>query len=118
MAKWSGIVGFRIPTEIEPGDTRDVIFERRYKGDSITDGMKINSSNQQTRDFTIKKRISLVADPYAVHNYLFISHISYMGVLWEVSSVDIQYPRLILDIGGVYNGERPESIETNSPSVT
>jgi len=29
-----------------------------------------------------------------------------MDSLWKVTAVDVQYPRLILSIGGVYNGEQ------------
>ena len=47
--------------------------------------------------------ISLVADPYARENFHMIRYACFMGTRWEVTSVEVQYPRLVLTLGGVYN---------------
>ena len=39
-------------------------------------------------------------------------YVHWMGALWEVNSVEVLNPRLILTIGGVYNGPTPDP-ETN-----
>lgn len=118
MGKWAGILGFREPTEISPGIIDDVITELRVRGDLLSDNYRTSSSDQTERDFTIRKRISIIMSPYIQEHYSSISHISCMNALWKVTSVDVQYPRIILETGGVYNGPRPNSIPTNSPSVT
>ena len=111
MAKWSGIVGYRIPTETIPGEFHDEVIERRGTGDSITDSVKIQSGDQFNRDYTVNKRISFLMDPFAYQNFHSISFVSYMGSLWEVTSADVQYPRIIVSLGGVYHGERDKSVE-------
>ena len=30
-------------------------------------------------------------------------YVEFMGAKWKISSVEVQYPRLILTVGGVYN---------------
>jgi hypothetical protein len=55
-------------------------------------------------NINMSNEISIVADPFANENFQSIKYIEYMGTLWRVNNVDVQYPRLILRMGGVYNG--------------
>ena len=51
--------------------------------------------------------ISIVADPYANENFFAIRYVQWMGTLWKVTEVEVQSPRLLLRLGGKYNGPIP-----------
>ena len=106
MAKWFGKVGYITTVEIEPGIWEAESVERNYYGDVLRNSSRWSTSNKVNDDRNIANQISIVADPFAYENFHKIKYIEFMGALWDVTSVDPQYPRLILTIGGVYNGEQ------------
>jgi len=61
--------------------------------------------NNALDNLNISNTISILADPYAFKNIGYMKCIEWMGTLWEISSIDISYPRMVLSIGGVYNGD-------------
>nr|DAP46083.1 MAG TPA: hypothetical protein [Caudoviricetes sp.] len=104
MAKWCGKIGYGIKTEYEDGAWEDRIVERTYYGDRITDRIKRQSSGNVNDDISINNVISVVADPFAIENYIFMIYVEIMGVKWKVTSIEEQRPRLLLTVGGLYNG--------------
>lgn len=104
MAKWFGKIGFGTSTEIKPGVWKEVINERNYYGDIIQTVGRPQSVEQLNDNIKINNRMSIVADPYARENFYSIRYIIFEGVKWKVSAAEIQYPRIILDMGEVYNG--------------
>lgn len=105
MAKWFGKVGYIINEETEPGVWEHVVTEQQYFGDLLSNMTKWVTSNKVNDDLNVANRISIVADPFAYQNFSSIKYIEYMGELWEVSSVEVKHPRIILTVGGVYNGK-------------
>ena len=105
MAKYFGIVGYALTTETAPSVWEEHIIEKEYYGDVI----KYSKHYQETRhlndDIEIRNQISIVADPFAYENFMFIRYVTWMGVKWKVTDVTVEYPRLTLSIGGVYNVE-------------
>ena len=106
MAKWYGNVGFSISEEYEPGSWEPSIVERPYFGDVISNRWKRQNLQGINDDINLSNQISIVADPYANNHCSAIVYVEFMGTNWKVSDVEVQYPRLILNIGGVYNGEQ------------
>ena len=106
MAKWHGKVGFSDTVEYEPGIWKPVVVERPYYGDVISNRWKRQNSGGVNDNITVSNQISIVADPYANSHCSAIVYVEFMGTNWKVSDVEVQYPRLILNIGGVYNGEQ------------
>lgn len=104
MAKYYGNVGYAKTEEIAPGVWKNVITEKPYKGDVLSIVRRWESGEQLNDNITINNRISIVADAFAYSNFGAIRYVSWMGTLWRVTSVEVQRPRLILTIGGVYNG--------------
>lgn len=106
MAKWYGVVGYAETKQTQPGVWKDDITERKYSGDVVRNSSRWSSSSDSTNDdLDINNQISILADPFAYQNFHNIKYIEFMGAKWKVTSVDAsQYPRLILTIGGVYNG--------------
>ena len=105
MAKWYGKVGYIVTQETEPGIWEPAVTERNYFGDLLSNVSKWSTSSKVNDDLNVANRISIVADPFAYENFSSIKYIEYMNALWEVSSAEVQYPRIILTVGGVYKGE-------------
>lgn len=104
MAKVSGKIGYYSNTESEPGVWEDTITEKQYYGDVVRNFNKLTSIDSINTKLTLRNNISIVADPYAFHNFQHIKYIEIDGVKWTVTGVEVQHPRLILELGEVYNG--------------
>ncbi len=103
MAKFYGAIGYAATVETKPGVWEEQITERKYFGDLIRNTRRFQSSGNLNDDLNISNEISIVADPFANENFHTMRYVEYMGTKWKVSNVDVQYPRLVLSIGGVYN---------------
>ncbi len=105
MAKFYGIIGYSETKEISPGVWEEDITEREYYGDLLRNTNKFQSSERLNDNINISNEVSIVADPYARDNFHFMRYVSFDGsdAKWKVISVEVQYPRLILTVGGVYN---------------
>lgn len=104
MAKFYGIIGYAESVEVEPGIWEDQMTERRYYGDLIRNTRRLQSSDKVNDDITTSNEISILADPFAYENFHSMRYAEFMGTKWKIINVDVQYPRLILSLGGVYNG--------------
>jgi hypothetical protein len=105
MAKFYGIIGYAETVETRPGVWVDRIIEKNSYGDVLknTKG-QAGSPDSVNDDLTINNRISIIADPYAATNFHSMKYVEFMGAKWKITNVEVQYPRLILSVGGVYNG--------------
>ena len=105
MAKWHGIVGYGIPTQVSPGVWKDVPTERNYSGNVIRNSSRLSTNAESTNDdLTVNNQISIIADQFAYQNCRSMKYIMFMGTKWKITNIEVRYPRLILTIGGVYNG--------------
>lgn len=103
MAKYYGKIGYGTMVETAHDVYQETITEREYFGDVIKDTRKWIGSEHLNDDLNVSNRISIVSDPYAYANFHSIRWCEYMGAKWKVTNVEVAYPRLILDLGGVYN---------------
>ncbi|MDO4292066.1 MAG: hypothetical protein Q4C65_02435 [Eubacteriales bacterium] len=110
MAKFYGAVGYAETEETSPGVWTEKISERMYSGDLIRDTRQLQTSDQVNDNVNISNQISILADPYAYRNFHAMRYIEFMEARWKIITVEVKYPRLILTIGGIYNGG--SSIET------
>lgn len=105
MAKFYGMIGYGVSEETEPGIFEVQIKERPYSGDVLAKNWKYQSSDNVNDDINIANRISIVADEFAYEHAYAMRYVELMGAKWKITDVDAsQRPRLILTIGGVYNG--------------
>lgn len=104
MGKWYGVIGYAETVETEPGIWEERITERSYYGDIVRNNRRLQNSGFVNDDININNEISIVADPFAYQNFHAMRYVEFMGAKWKISTVEVQYPRLILSIGGVYNG--------------
>lgn len=105
--KFFGRIGFGKTVDRGNGNWEDEITERQLFGDVIKDTRRFVSADKVNPDITISNSISVVADSYAIENTSAIRYVEWAGALYTVSDFEIQSPRLILRLGGVYNGPRP-----------
>lgn len=104
MAKFYGPVGYADTEETRPGVWVDKIVERMYFGDVIRNTSRWSTSSESVNDdLNINNQISILADPYAYHNFHSMKYIEFMGIKWKITNVEVKYPRLILSVGGEYN---------------
>ena len=104
MAKYYGKIGFAESVESAPGVHVEKIVERNYYGELVRNSRRLQSANQLNDDINISNEISIVADPYADKNFHMMRYIEFMGTKWKIGNVEVQPPRLILTVGGVWNG--------------
>lgn len=105
MAKWCGKVGYAVSVKISPGVWDSQITERQYYGDVIRNARRLESGEHLNDNINVNNLISILADEYAYQNFQGIRYVEFMNSLWKVTNVEVQHPRLILTIGGVYNAE-------------
>ena len=106
MAKFYGVIGYAVTKETAPGVWTEEITEQSYYGDLTRNMRRLQDSGDLNDDINVTNEISIVADPYANANFHSMRYVAFMGAKWKISKVEVQYPRLILTLGGVYNGKQ------------
>lgn len=109
MAKFFGVVGYSYIDHDDAIDAPGVSSEKQkeiaYCGDILKNNKKWEASQNLNDNLNINNQISIIADPFAFDHFFAIRYVNWGGVNWKVSNVDVQPPRLILTLGGVYNGK-------------
>lgn len=109
MAKWFGIIGYSETVETRPGVWTEQITEREYFGDLTRNIRRFQTADKLNDDINISNMLSIVSDPYANENFHSMRYAEFMDTKWKITDVEVQYPRLILTLGGVYNVDGSET---------
>lgn len=104
MARYYGVIGYAISVETTPGVWKKQVVERKYYGDVIRNTRRLQSADQLNDNIVVNNELSIVADPYAYENFHSILYAEFMGAKCKITNVEVQRPRLLLTLGGVYNG--------------
>lgn len=104
--KFYGEVGYALTNTDDYGVAKVSNSCRHYYGDVLEQTSRWQDTEHLNDDIRISHRISILADPYAFENFPFIKYVEWMGTKWEVITTKVAYPRLILSLGGVYNGDQ------------
>ena len=107
MARYFGNVGYVEDVETAPSVYKHVVTERPYYGDEIVVKRRLDKGEGLNDNVEIGNQFSILADAYAYEHFFAIRYLTWMGQRWKVSNVTVQRPRLIMDIGGIWNGETP-----------
>lgn len=108
MARFYGKVGYGQDVDKGNGVHDTEITERIYSGDVVRDYRRSQQGEKVNNDLTTSTSISIVSDTYANEHFFAIRYVEWAGTLWEVTGVDVESPRLILQLGGKYNGPTPQ----------
>jgi hypothetical protein len=103
MAKFHGMIGFVRTEETAPGVRSEVIREYEYSGDVLRNTRRFENGERLNDDLNINNQFSILGDIFVYQNFQDMRYISWLGSLWKITNVEIQRPRLLLTIGGVYN---------------
>ena len=104
MAKYFGVIGYGVTEETRPGVSLPTVAEREYYGEIVRNIRRYTTSGKVNDDLVINMTLSIVADPFAYKNFHQILYAEYMGSKWKATSVEVQFPKLVITLGGVYNG--------------
>lgn len=105
MPKFYGIIGFSQTIETSPGVWSEEITEKYYYGEIIKDTRSRVAGESINDNFVINNKISILSDLYAYQTFPAMRYVQWMGSLWKITNVELQRPRLILTIGGLYTNE-------------
>lgn len=105
MTKFCGKIIFVKSEETSPGvwSESDPIV-KDVVGDVLKKNWRWERSDKMNDDLNISNQISIIADQFIYENLYAIKAVYWMGVSWKVTDVDVQRPRLVLSLGGVWNG--------------
>lgn len=107
MAKFLGCIGLSEPTEVSPGIYEEEIREMVVTGEIIRDALDIRHETNIVPDISLGNAVRILL-PGPRENVGVIvpalRYIRWMGVHWTIKQVEVQYPRLLLRLGGEYNG--------------
>lgn len=103
MNRYFGSIGYAITEETEPGVWEEELVEREYYGDILHFRSHAINDNKVNGDFNIQNKISIIADPYAYEHFSAMRYLTFAGAKWRISEVEVQSPRLIISVGGLYH---------------
>lgn len=106
MARFYGEVGYGVSVDVGGGVWEDQITERTYSGDVVRNSRTLTTGESVNDDISVGNSLSIVADPYANAHFFAIRYVKWAGAYWKVDTVEVQRPRLLLRLGGVYNGPK------------
>lgn len=104
MARFYGKVGFGQTQDQGNGVHADVIEYRMYSGDVVRNIRSAENDQKVNSDLRVSNSISIVSDTHANEHFFAIRYVEWAGTFWEVTDVEVQSPRLLLRLGGKYNG--------------
>lgn len=104
MAKFYGIIGYVGQTESVAGVYSEEVTEKAYKGDILRNTKRWERTENLNDDLAVNNLFSIVADSFAIANLQAMRYVKWSGSSWKITNVEIQRPRIIITIGGIYNG--------------
>lgn len=105
MAKFYGKVGYVEVVETSYQVHQPVEYERPYYGDITRQTRRLDNGSNVNDNIVVNNLISIVADAYAYDHIFAMRYVWWMGQRWKVTNVEVQRPRLILTLGGIYHGD-------------
>ena len=108
MAKWVGTIGFAQQKEQETdgvpnGVWVEEIVQKKYSGDLLKHRIITQNFSEANDSMNISNQVSLIADPYALKNFVTMRYLTFMDTKWKIRDIDVEFPRIILTIGDIYN---------------
>jgi len=110
--RFYGTVGFASSNEeTAPGVWKEAITERSYYGDVVRNSRRLEQPSTvppvANVNLALENSFSIIADAEAYENFMQIRYVEWQGFRWQVTTVEVQRPRLILTIGDQWNGNTP-----------
>lgn len=105
MTKFFGEIGFTETKETAPGVYTNSVTPIPYYGDIERQGRRWEQGESINDDLVVNNYVSILADDFAVENMGNMVWVEFLGSKWKIRSVEMEYPRIKLTLGGVWNDE-------------
>lgn len=102
--RYCGMIGYETTSDDGTGIYVSSVIEKKAKGDVVSNRLRVSDGVSVNSDFKINNKISIVSEPFALNNFQNIRYAVWRGTKWKVESVEIALPRIILTLGGEWNG--------------
>lgn len=100
--KYRGEVGFIINEETEPGIWKPYSMVQEVRGEVIQNTVSWNEGDTINSDVKFQNRISIVLSNFLTQNMMALRWITYMGVRFKISKIELKPPRMIFTLGDEY----------------
>lgn len=102
MSRFSGKLGFVTTRETEEGVWLEDIVELPAKGTIRSLYVRNDNSSSVNTNLRLTNEISVLMDT-KIETYLdALKYVVWKGSKWEVQSIGVNYPRLTINLGGLY----------------
>ena len=123
MARFYGEIGFLKTVEEDPinrpGIWVEKLTKRNYYGDVLSNSRRWDQTGYLNDNLVINNRISIVADSFIKENLGAMKYVKWQGINWKITNAEVQYPRIILTIGGEYHEpEQANTVTTETGVIT
>lgn len=103
MPKCSGVIGYALAGETQPGVWTEGITEKKYIGEIVKDNRRIVDQGEINGSINISNNISIISNRFMLDNMEYMRYLTFNNSKWKISSVEIKPPRIIITLGGIYN---------------
>ena len=104
MTKFYGKIGFVLMEETSPDVWESIETAKDYFGDLVRNQRRWSNGESVNENLDVSNEISILLDDFLQENIGALKWVEVMGAKWKVNSISIEYPRIVLTLGGVYNG--------------
>lgn len=102
MSRFSGKLGFVITRETEEGVWLEDVVEISVKGTIRSLWVRNNNNASVNTDLRLTDEISVLMDTKIKTHLETLKYVVWKGSKWEVQSIGVNYPRLTINLGGLY----------------
>jgi hypothetical protein len=106
--RFSGAVGYATSVQESPGVFADEITEKTYYGDVTRQARRLEAPAtvppELNNNIALENSFSILADEEAYDNFEKMRYVVWNGKPWTITNVEVRRPRLILTIGGLWDG--------------
>lgn len=86
-----------------PGNWKQYTVIKQYPGEWKRIESKWTPGDKTNDDKRVNNQLEIISDPFALLNWTQIRCVKYMNVQWSVNTVTLRPPRIVMEIGGLYN---------------
>lgn len=102
MSRFSGKLGFVMTHETEEGVWLENVVELQVKGTIRSLYVRNDNSASANTNLRLTNEISILMDT-KIKTYLeTLKYVVWKGSKWEVQSIGVNYPRMTINLGGLY----------------
>ncbi len=102
MSRFSGKLGFVMTRETEEGVWLETPVELPAKGTIRSLYVRNDNSSSANTNLRLTNEISILMDS-KIFSYLeSLKYVVWKGSKWEVQSIGVNYPRMTINLGGLY----------------